>query len=84
VLRSLEHRIAHLEDARSRALREGLELQPRMEELREQLEAPFKHQGDLDAKRQRLQEVNEAVNAEAEPQPAVARPNLLLGPTARP
>jgi chromosome segregation ATPase len=70
VLRSLEHRIAHLEEARQRAMREGEELGPRVEELHEQLAAPFKHQADLDIKRQRLGEVNDAINREAEPAPS--------------
>jgi len=70
VLRSLEHRIAHLEATRDRAVREGQELQPRVEELREQLAAPFKHQADLGEKRARLAEVNKAIEQDAEPEPS--------------
>jgi hypothetical protein len=82
VLRSLEHRIAHLEEARQRAAREGEELGPRVKELREQLAAPFKHQADLDLKRQRLDEVNEAINREADP-PAPSPAESNTGPSPR-
>jgi N12 class adenine-specific DNA methylase len=82
VLRSVEHRIAHLEGARERAVREGEDLGPRVVELREQITTPFKHQADLDIKRERLGEVTEAINREAEPAPG--QNPTPEGPTPRP
>jgi hypothetical protein len=73
VLRSLEHRIAHLEEARERAQREREDLAPRVEELREQINTPFKHEAELDLRKQRLRAVSEAISVEAE---AAESPNL--------
>lgn len=86
VLRSLEHRMAHLESTKGRAERDLAEHRPRRDELAAQLDQPFKHQADLDAKRQRLAEVTREIERDAEPAtaPPTPVPGLMpRGPATR-
>lgn len=79
ILRSLEHRIATVDEQISRARTDLASIDEARADAERGLDAPFKHRDALHAARARLDSIDQALTSQAEPEP---RPQAPTAPAA--